>query len=218
MREIRYTLLSDGSSDRALLHVLNWLLGEHTVNCAIQSEWADLRRLPTPPKTLAERIRYTLELYPCDLLCIHRDAERESREIRAAEIRRAIEGVFDAASVPYVCVVPVRMLEAWLLFDEGALRRASGNPNGKQPLGLPDISELEQLPDPKYSLHELLLESSGLHGRRRSRIRVAELAARVAELTSDFSPLRALPAFKSLEEEIMQVVQSGGWCVRPTTT
>jgi hypothetical protein len=38
MRELRYTLLSDGSSDRALLPVLTWLLHEHTFEFAIQSE------------------------------------------------------------------------------------------------------------------------------------------------------------------------------------
>jgi hypothetical protein len=211
MRELRYTLLSDGSSDQALMHVLDWLLGEHAADHAIQSEWADLRRLPNPPKTLPERIRRALEMYPCDLLCVHRDAETEPRGVRVAEIRRAVEAVADTTCVPAVCVVPVRMLEAWLLFDEAALRRASGNPNGKQPLWLPDKSELEGLPDPKSVLHELLREASGLRGRRRSRRPVGKLAVRVAELTGDFSPLRALPAFSSLEEELRQVVESQGW-------
>jgi hypothetical protein len=211
MRELRYTLLSDGSSDQALLHVLDWLLSEHVVDCAIQSEWADMRRLPNPPRTLSHRIRRALDLYPCDLLCIHRDAETASRGVRVAEIRGAVEQAADTVCVPAICVVPVRMSEAWLLFDEAALRRAAGNPNGKQPLQLPAISDLEGLPDPKSILHDILLEASGLRGRRRSQLSAGKLAARVAELTGDFSPLRALPAFMSLEEEVRQVIELSGW-------
>ena len=52
-------------------------------------------------------------------------------------------------SVRVVCVVPVRMQEAWLLIDEAALRRAAGDPNGTQPLAMPDVQRLEELADPK---------------------------------------------------------------------
>jgi hypothetical protein len=134
MRELRYTLLSDGSSDRALLPVLTWLLHEHTFEFAIQSEWADLRRLPSVPRTLANRIQKSIELYPCDLLFVHRDAEREPHEVRRNEIRQAIEVVSTLiVPPPIICVIPIRMQEAWLLFDELALRRAAGNPHGRMP-------------------------------------------------------------------------------------
>ena len=90
MRELRYTLVSDGSSDRALLPILSWLLIEHRVLCPIQAEWADLGRLRNPPKTLASRIEWSLDLYPCDMLFVHRDAEiraeRRSYQQRKAEI------------------------------------------------------------------------------------------------------------------------------------
>ncbi len=113
MKELRYTLLSDGSSDKALLPMLIWLLREHHVDCAIQSNWADLRRLPKPPKTLSARIISSLDLYPCDLLFVHRDAEREPCGFRVAEIREAVEKALKSVPVPpYVCVVPVRMQEA----------------------------------------------------------------------------------------------------------
>ena len=57
MTELQYTLLSDGSTDRVLMPMLTWLLHEHLPNCAVQRDWADLRRLPKPPKTLHERFR-----------------------------------------------------------------------------------------------------------------------------------------------------------------
>lgn len=70
MKSIRYTLLSDGSSDRMLMPILDWLLCQHCPEYALESDWADLSRLPQPPKTLPDRIKDTLELYPCDLLFI----------------------------------------------------------------------------------------------------------------------------------------------------
>jgi hypothetical protein len=213
MKELRYTLLSDGSSDKALLPLLTWLLRSHHVECAIQSNWADLRRLPKPPKKLEQRIISSIELYPCDLLFVHRDAERETREKRVDEINEAIALASKSLSVPpAVCVVPVRMQEAWLLFDEAALRRASGNPRAKQPLQLPVLTRVEQMPNPKNELYALLRSASGLTGRRLKDFPVREHAIRVTELINDFTPLRSLPAFMTLEAEIGQVIIAQGWC------
>ncbi|MGH9764618.1 MAG: hypothetical protein ACREDR_41175 [Blastocatellia bacterium] len=126
MTEIRYTLVADGSSDRALIPILNWLLLQYHPGIPIQAEWADLRRLAARPRGLSERIRQSIDLYPCDILFVHRDAERETRESRVAEINTAIQ---DIRGLPdSIRVVPVRMQEAWLLFDEPAIRSAAGNP------------------------------------------------------------------------------------------
>lgn len=213
MKELCYTLLCDGSSDKALLPILTWLLRANQIECAIQSNWADLRRLPKPPKTLLPRIIKSLEIYPCNLLFIHRDAEREPYSKRVVEIKEAVEAAIKKSVVvpPVVCVIPVRMQEAWLLFDELAVRTAAGNPRGNQRLQLPNINKLEQLPDPKEILHGLLCEASGLTGRRLKQFSVHERVHRVSELIDDFSPLRALSAFQALEANIQQIIQEQGW-------
>ncbi|MCI0697941.1 DUF4276 family protein [candidate division KSB1 bacterium] len=217
MKELRYTLLSDGSSDDALLPILTWLLRENGVQSAIQPIWAELRQLRRrPPKILSEKIKRSLELYPCDLLFVHRDAESEPREQRIFEINEAIEKAASEMMVPpTICVVPVRMQETWLLFDAKALRRAAGNPNGKHQLQLPRIAELEKLRDPKDDLHGLIREASGLKGRRRKRFHVHKNVRRVAELIQDFSPLRELPAFTALEADIQQTISMQGWGTKP---
>jgi hypothetical protein len=160
--DLRYTLLSDGSSDRALLPILSWLLVEQGVRLSIQPAWADLRRLPRPPRPLADRVRTSLDLYPCDLLFVHRDAEGEGYAARKREIQEALSG-----TAPAVCVVPVRMTEAWLLLDEAAIRRAAGNPSGQEELQIPPPADLEALPDPKSLLHGLLREASRSSSRLR---------------------------------------------------
>jgi hypothetical protein len=213
MKELTYTLLSDGSSDQALLPILTWLLRAQGLRSAIQPEWADLRYLPRPPRTLPERIGRTLELYPCDVLFVHRDAEAASPDVRAAEILQAIETVIQqqVPVPPRVCVIPVRMQEAWLLFDETAIRSAAGNRHGTMPLALPPMDTLEQLPDPKRVLYDLLRAASGLTGRRRRQFRAQKHTRRVAEFINDFSVLRALSAFNRLEADIGQIVHAHGW-------
>lgn len=211
MKEIRYTLVSEGSSDRALLPILNWLLRQHTAGYAIQAEWAELRHLPRPPKGLAEKIQMGLDLYPCDVLFVHRDADREAYSTRVTEIRRALSQVDEWDIERSIPVIPVRMTEVWLLINESALRHAAGNPNGRQQLEIPSLNRLEQLADPRQVLHQLLKDASELSGRRLKRFPVETRVLRITQFVDDFSLLRALEAFRNLEQNVTQVVRDQGW-------
>jgi hypothetical protein len=199
MKTIRYTLLSDGSSDRMLMPILDWLLHQHCPEHAVESDWADLGRLRQPLKTLPEKVRVTLDLYPCDILFIHRDAEKEPYETRYAQIIRALEGL---DTPPAICVIPVRMQEAWLLFDESAIRKGAGNPNGRTPLNLPSLNLVDNLPDPKQYLFDLIRTSSGLKGARLKKLDHRKCAFLVSQSISDFSPLRSVKAFQALENQL----------------
>jgi len=211
MDEIHYTLISDGSSDRALLPILTWVLREKGKISRIQPEWADLSRLHSPPQTLRDRIIISIDLYPCDLLFVHRDAEKEDPEKRYEEICSALnEASENGFRTPAVCVVPVKMTEAWLLIDEPSIRRAAGNPNGKEPLNFPDLSKIEQIPDPKERLFEILRIASGLSGRRLKTFNSYAARIRITELIEDFSPLNKLKAFQRLEESISSL-RNNAW-------
>jgi len=91
MNQLRYTLISDGSSDRMLLPVLDWLLMQHSEEVFVP-QWADLARLPRPPKGLRERLQVGLNQYPCELLFVHRDAEEKTWFVRRDEIQAALKG------------------------------------------------------------------------------------------------------------------------------
>ena len=210
MDRLYYTLVSDGTSDRALLPILSWLLQDFCGSLPIQPALADLRRLRSPPKSLVERIERSIELYPCDLLFVHRDAEGAAFEDRLAEITAALNGSV-ATSKPAVCIVPVRMSEAWLLIDESAIRHAAGNPRGSVPLALPRPHRLEQLPDPKRVLYETMRRASGLRGRRLASFNRRLHRYRVADWIDDFSLLYRLSAFRRLSTDLKQVVTSNGW-------
>ena len=168
---------------------------------------------PNHRHSLRIRSDTALDLYPCDLIFVHRDAEREPSESRIDEIHRSINLVSsDLFTRPLViCVVPVRMTEAWLLFDEAKIRRAAGNPAGRSKLLLPPISKVESLPDPKGILRELFVQATELPQRRLKRFKFEQAVYRLAELIEDFSPLLQLPAFRQLENELKAVVESSKW-------
>jgi hypothetical protein len=150
---------------------------------------------------LAGRVVAALDLYPCELLVVHRDAEREPPENRLREIAEATHG----RPMPIVRAVPVRMTEAWLLFDEPAIRRAAGCPNGKMPLNLPALKSVESVPDPKDVLHEALRVASNLSGRRRKQIHPD--IRRIADLVDDYAPLRSVASFRAFEESLRDALR-----------
>jgi hypothetical protein len=216
MNELRFTLLSDGSSDRALMPILSWLLAECGVRVAIQEAWAELRGRQPRSSQLAERVKLALQWHPCDLLFVHRDAEKETLEVRKRQILEAISALCLPSTPPAVCVVPVRMQEAWLMFDEPALRTAAGNPNNDTPLELPALASVERLADPKDVLLGLMRRASGFSGRRLRNFRPQPY--RIVQLIDDFSPLRQLPAFQALEADLLETINANGWAADAALT
>ena len=120
-----YTLVTDGTADRVLIPILTWSLQQQEVTPVV-AQWADFSRIPRQRNT-EERLKTAIELYPCQVLFVHRDAEAQPPALRREEIATALHGV----SIGHIPVVPVRMTEAWLLADESAIRSAAGNPNGE---------------------------------------------------------------------------------------
>ena len=143
MQRFTTTLVAEGSSDQALVPLIEFVLDEHCSVPHVTTFASDSLGGP-----LRDRVARALVLYPCDLLFVHRDADRAQVFERETEIRAAVQEVVGAPTA--VCMIPVRMTEAWLLVDEMAIRRAAGNTSGTANLGVPPISRLETQPDPKH--------------------------------------------------------------------
>lgn len=205
---ITATVLTDGSSDRALLPIIRWAFLKASIAAELQLQWAELRNLRNPPADLAGKIATAVSLYPCDILFVHRDAEGDQAITRYQEIENAINA--SGITLQHVPIVPVRMLEAWLLCEQDAIRRASGNPNGTCRLQLPRIPQREQLPNPKGALVELLRTASELSGRRLKKFDALRARALVAEYTEDFSCLRQLSSFQAFESDLTNALRSKG--------
>lgn len=201
---IRFTLLAEGTSDRALLPILGWALRQESQVQEIEMNFADPSRLPPMSAGLQPRIVRALELHPADILFVHRDADRRPHAERRNEVLQAS----NPASVRNVVVpvIPVRTTEAWLLVDATAIRRAANNPRGTTMLEIPRPSRLEQAADPKQILYTALRGASELSGRRLQKFDEALAAVRVSNYIPDFGVLRQLPAFREFEIDLRSVL------------
>ncbi len=205
-------LIGEGSSDKALLPILRWILGAASPAEA-RLEWIDTARIERRPRTLAQKVAAANNLFTtCDLLFVHRDADNQPPEWRYEEIRQAV------GSRVYVAIVPIRMTEAWLLINPDAIRAASGRVTGTNDLGLPPLTTIEAEPDPKVTLHTALTRAHGATGRRAQRFDASRAVHRLADLIEDWSPLRKLAAFRRVEEDTRNALVALGMPIHPPST
>lgn len=198
MRLLRYALLADGTSDDVLLEIVDWALRQR--DCLGDGEFFPAIRQPGRGR-LVERLRDAVEDNGSyDLLFVHRDAENERIDARVNQIQAAVEKA--GVAVAHVPIVPVRMTEAWLLFDERLIRRAAANPNGRMRIDVPKPSTLERLADPKSALVKALVTASSTKGRLRRTFDKNYARRRIAQLADDFSALRQLEAFRRFEADL----------------
>jgi hypothetical protein len=144
-----------------------------------------------------------------DVVVVHRDGDRDGRDARLKEIRAAVEEVMP--DVNHVCVIPIRMTEAWLVLDESAIREVAGNPNGREILGVPEPAIAEKIPDPKALLKELLVKASGLTGRRLRDFRTKFPVHRrlLLERLRPNGPVTRLTAWQQFDEDVRSVFGNG---------
>lgn len=195
---IRFTLVSEGSTDAALLPIIRWTLRSDPRVEEIEAQFALPAQLPPARAGLAARLRRAIELFPADLLFVHRDSDKEEPGVRRKEIMTAVREI--PSTQIAVPVVPVRMTEAWLLIDSTAIRSAAGNPRSSATLDqIPKVGKIEGLHDPKDVLHASLRSACELRGRRLAKFDMKKAANLVAERITDFTPLRSLSGYLEFE-------------------
>jgi hypothetical protein len=88
MKYVTYTLVADGPSDRALLPIIDWAI-EQNSDIRFAQQYADASLLRATG--LRERVTRALQIYPCDVLFVHRDAERPNQYLaRQHEIAESV--------------------------------------------------------------------------------------------------------------------------------
>jgi hypothetical protein len=206
MKELKYTLIADGSSDMILLKIIKWSLDDLYPKLSNEGSFADFRKMHDPPKRLVEKVRTAKLYYPFDILFVHRDAESTNFRLVGQRIQEVNAELQETDIDKIICIVPIKMMETWLLIDEDAIKKAAGNRNYRGSINLPSIRTLEKESQPKELLHNLLREASGKKGRNLKKFNIDKTVHLVAENIEDFSPLRNLVAFQVFEEELKRVV------------
>ena len=208
MKELKYTLIADGSSDKTLLRIIKWSLDDLFPQLPNEGSFADFRIILNPPKSLSEKIKKAKYYYPYDVVFIHRDAETTDVKIIEQRLNEIKKEIGESDFQKTICVVPIRMIEACLLIDTEAIKKGAGNRNYHGPINLPGIKNLEKENHPKNLLHNLLKDASGLKGRNLKSFNPDKRVHFVAEYIEDFSPLRSLYAFQAFEKNLKEVVNN----------
>ncbi len=209
MEELKYILITDGSSDNILMSVIDWTLDVNYPELPIKGYWIDFRTFPKKVDTISKKLAIAKQLYQFDVIFYHRDAETTDVKILDQRKREILGGIEDEeTNKKTICVIPIKMMESWLLFDVEAIKKAAGNRHYNGILELPQIKRIEQEKQPKELLHQLLKTASGLKGRNLSRFNPHFAAHLVADNITDFSPLRKLKAFQVFEQDLKMVIDN----------
>ena len=194
---VRFLLICEGSSDAALVSHIQALL----IECgASEADGAASFR----GRRVGDKVRLGLQYYgSVNLLFVHRDADRANPDSRYGEIRQGVAAA--GYEGRWIGVVPVRMMEAWLLADEAAIRRVAGRPRGTEPLDLPAPDELESVPDPKWTLRHVLMKAGAPRGARRRKRLNAEFGNLRKQLAENLPPgglLEQVPAWARFRDDV----------------
>lgn len=199
-----YTLTAEGGSDDMLIPLIDWVLAQLTTQ-AFSGRLAKPAVFANKAKDVETRVAQSLRYFPCQMLFVHRDSDGRPHEDRVGEVLNAC----DKHGGCFVPLVPIRMTEAWFLFNQAAVREAADNPRGRSALDLPTLREAERRSDPKRVLEEALVRASEASGRRLKNFK-SELPGRkriVAERIDDFSPLMQVPSFRSFYDATSNAVR-----------
>ena len=199
----RVLFLGEGSSDEGIAGHIERIAYECGVEIAITVPKMEL--IPSDDKSVKSRLDAIRRLGgEYDLAIIHRDGDRDGREARLDEIRRAVESVMLESA--FAAVIPIRMTEAWLVLDEMALRTVAGNPNSKVPLPIPGAAEAERIADPKALLRDILVAAAELTGRKRRIFQTHFPNHRrllLQRLSAD-GPVRKLRSWKDFDRDVRE--------------
>lgn len=158
----RVLFIGEGSSDNGLVPHVESIAARKGLRVSITVPDFGLLRLPTG-HSVRDKLRAARELHGTyDLAVVQRDADRGPAQDRRDEIEQAV--CAEWPGLRHVAVVPVRMLEAWLLLDEACLRQVAENPRGRVGLDLPKGTAAERVADPKQLLKDSLARASEYKG------------------------------------------------------
>lgn len=190
-RQLAYAVVADGGTDRLLVPIIQWAI--HRLDPGVEILEPEFRkRKGSVADFLATYKTGAL------LVFVHRDAENTTLDARLQEFQPLLRQ-------DVVPVVPVRMSESWLLFDGSAIAKAASSPSS--PVPVPVLAQIENIPNPKQRLDDLLFRAAGAPTGRRGRTfrrSIVDRRISVAEYITDYSPLECVPAFRRFQEVLAE--------------
>lgn len=208
--KLRFILTGEGSSDLRLVEHIGSVLIEEGFT-EVRGEAPDLSLFsPAVGRSVREKLMALARHYPnSDVIFVHRDADNVGVETREQEVWRAALGILAAERI--IPVIPVTMLETWLLADAEAIKRVAGNSGYKGSLEcIPGISRLEKVRDSKQLLCEALCEASQTQGSRLKKFkgRFADMRARLTFDLDPNGPVKGLDSYRHFRTQVNRFSQT----------
>lgn len=199
-----FILTGEGSSDLRLVeHIENILIESGFAEASGEAPNLSMFKQPVG-RTVREKLTVLLTHYPnIDVIFIHRDADNAGILAREQEISVAAQGVVEMDRI--IPVIPVTMLETWLLADSAAIKRVAGNGGYKGNLEcIPAIRQMENIPNAKQLLLDALCEASQTQGTRLRKFkkRFPEMRARLTFDLDPNGPVQQLDSYRYFRERI----------------
>ncbi|MCU4746889.1 MULTISPECIES: DUF4276 family protein [Streptomyces] len=204
---MRILFTGEGTSDKGLVPHVEAIAASLGTSVSVSAP--DVGRLGLSQcHSVPEKLRALHKLGDdYDLIVVHRDSDRVPASERRNEIAKAV--ATEWSGQPHVAVVPVRMLEAWLLLDEVSIRQIAENPNGRKSLDLPRGSAVEKMADPKKILKETLATASEYTGRRLANFqkRFPQHRQKLLERLDPDGPVSQLASWQEFTFDVRKALQ-----------
>jgi hypothetical protein len=202
--KIRFVLTGEGTSDLRLVEHIQTILIEEGFS-EVSGEVPDLGLFtPVVGRSVRDKIQALTKYYPhADVIFVHRDADNVGSAVREQEILDASDGVVAFDRV--VPIIPVTMLETWLLADVEAIKIVAGNSGYRGALNcIPPLRRLERARDTKQILLDALCEASGTQGARLGKFkkRFSEMRARLTVDLNPNGPVQELSSYQAFRQKV----------------
>lgn len=218
-KQIFVGLTTEGTTDiRFLEHVVRRTFEDVAFDCPQDVEVylyviPSLKIGKSFPQYVKDTSRLAWEMYGVMSLAVHTDADRDSYEQRMANkivpARKELEGLDEEEYCKLLTpVIPVRMMEAWMLADKKLFKEEIGTDLSDAALGIERNPEV--LPDPKSVIEEAIRIATDGLPKRRSRPTIAELYEVIGNAIST-DALMSLSSYQKFKEEVRETFRCLGY-------
>ena len=156
------------------------------------------------PEYVKKAAKEGFEQYGIMTLAIHTDADRETYQERYNDKIVPAYEMLDQVEDDDICriltpIIPVRMMEAWMLADTSLFIEELATDKTKTELHIDRNPEI--IADPKQTIENAISIATEHLPKRRQRLTIADMYAAIGTKIELFS-LRKLPSFRKFEDEI----------------
>ncbi|WP_271008266.1 hypothetical protein [Paucibacter sp. B51] len=204
--KVKFLLTGEGTSDLRLVDHLQAVLIEEGFS-EVSGEAPDLAMFPAPVgRSVPEKIGALIKHYPTtDIIFVHRDSDNVDIAVREKEIHDAAIAVGVENRV--VPIIPICMIETWLLTDPQAIKIVAGRKSYQQNIHcMPAIRNLESVRDSKTLLLSALCEASGAEGGKLRKFKrlFPEMRARLMYDLDPQGPVNGLPSYQIFRKRVRE--------------